>query len=112
MSDELKPGRELDALIAHKVMGLEVHNGFEVVGEGAFRAPSRAFPVKRYSTDIAAAWEVVDSLRSRFEGFYWNLNETYDGMWTVNFWPKGSELNGDTAPHAICLAALKAVGAV
>ena len=62
-----------------------------------------------YSTDIAAAWQVVEKCA---QYGVWTVWETHDG------WNAGqmmdhhcvSEAMADTAPHAICLAALKAVG--
>ncbi len=70
----------------------------------------------KYSTDIAAAWEVVEKLRAfkhpedsaasfvvevYWEGGYiagWTWHEAVYGM-----------CRAETAPHAICLAALEAV---
>ena len=63
----------------------------------------------RYSTDIAAAWEVVEALIGL--GY---ANWTMDfarGGYTLYAESGGSRGEGasTTAPHAICLAALKAV---
>lgn len=111
----MKPGRELDALIAEKVFGLpqstwrdgEDHRDED--GVGVVVLGVRPDP---YSTDIAAAWTVVEKLdllrNHSFErspdGLY-EIGVLYsdDGYWEVY----GS---APTAPHAICLAALKAVG--
>lgn len=122
----MTPGRELDALVAEKVMGCKVlwqkatvsgpycgcncADGFE---EGPHSDPNRMDAnLKSYSTDIAAAWEVVEKLAENGK-----LLELYAGggpkgaSWTATFFD-GSSGNeyADTAPHAICLAALKAVG--
>jgi hypothetical protein len=102
-----KPGRELDALIAEKVMGkvddaaslrLALEEGMEY---GA---------VPRYSADIAAAWEVVkrlgegDFILERWPEF------KDDRRWRSSF-GRGVDFSySSTASHAICLAALKAVG--
>lgn len=76
----MNAGRELDALVAERVMGLPVKWGedpYREIGmpskEG--RQPhlkGRAggveydwAPVPRYSTDIAAAWQVVEHLATR-----------------------------------------------
>lgn len=107
----MEAGRELDALVAEKVMGEK--------NDGTLEAW-----VPRYSLDIAEALKVVE-----------HLNDTLNPkLWTGDFWLKfdggqweagwsfsikndeGSYeiriANGysDTASHAICLAALKAVG--
>ncbi len=105
----MKPGRELDALVAEKVMG------YETVYSGANYYVERTYsPVPLYSTDISAAWEVVEKLACMKD----EVNVFYDcGAWFCN---TGVDANGEwsiersgscaTAPHAICLAALKAVG--
>jgi len=92
----MKPGRELDTLVAEKVMGL---NHDKLDGYPAY-----------YSTDIAAAWEVVEKLiPDCFLTLQW-----IEG-WEVSHFepgPYGGHMHlahGDSAPHAICLAALKAL---
>lgn len=117
------PGRELDALIAEKVMGI----------------PSRDVyldPVKHYSTDISAAWEVVEKgfvesvvkLRdgryyARPAQFDWNdkvdkeemicgydMDGTTGGYYEIPIYEKDTfGAISMTAPHAISLAALKAL---
>ena len=128
----MKAGRELDALIAEKVMGATVFN------TGPEGRPSKGAPypavifgkdqtvmcvlhddgegatimrIPHYSTQIADARLVVERLT---EGGEWNYNfgiyRNKYGYW-ANFMV-GLEPNhlADTAPLAICLAALKAVG--
>ena len=71
------------------------------------------YAVNWYSTDIAAAWEVVEKLKA--DGFSLMAEwDDHDGMWYFGFSNASSYKAGeaDTAPHAICLAALKAVGAL
>lgn len=82
------------------------------------------FTLPNYSTDIAAAWEVVEKIKvlpergmRKFGGrntpefvLVWDVDHWYvdfDGQGTVP--PIHAE--GETAPLAICLAALKAVEA-
>jgi hypothetical protein len=94
------PGRELDAYVAKYV-----------------RFPSHSHPIEevkawcqKYSTDISAAMEVVNVLNRR--GYNVNLyftpllNIAY--VSTVTGLMK-SEVSADTAPVAICKAALLAV---
>jgi len=111
----LPPGRELDALVAEKVMGQKLPLGPSEEarsvgpwfhGEGAV-CPS-------YSTDIAAAWQVVEKFQQtglavfsfwtgQYPGYTANLNcETADGKWRY------FTADADTAPLAICRAALLA----
>ncbi len=122
---ELKPGRELDALVAEKVMGLKIV--VKVWGTGKkYRSFSVGEPdyiyssdrpegelinsVPRYSTDIAAAWEVVEKLGQHFQLFSPTDNRP---SWEARFRDGRFKLvtaEAATGPHAICLAALKAVG--
>jgi hypothetical protein len=143
----MKPGRELDALVAEKVMGIESvrlvdetvdkdREWFALVSDGEPRRRAGMFglhsgywEVQRYSTGIAAAWEVVEKLRERGLDT-WLYTDNYganrkvwccytgdsDPLWDFEE-PMGSAMGNlidatheaATAPHAICLAALKAV---
>jgi hypothetical protein len=60
-----------------------------------------------YSTSIEAAWEVVEKFNYRVE-----LLREGEDSWACTIWEKNSFSQGeaDTAPKAIVLAALKAVG--
>jgi hypothetical protein len=57
--DELPAGRELDALVAERVLGLRIDDAWFQHPDGR-RVSSDGLP--HYSTDIAAAWQVVDKL--------------------------------------------------
>lgn len=106
----MNPGRELDALVAEKVMGwtgIENDNldgtdwyaGSPPGSEGHAEVPA-------FSTDISAAWEVVEEVnRKNVYGF--RLHNPGNGVWEAS-WNVLAE--GMSAPLAICLAALKAVG--
>lgn len=108
----MKPGRELDALVAEKVMGwtLPQHSPF-LLWQG------RNCVVEfRPSTDIAAAWEVVEKMS---DGFRFDLHKVGGmSLWNTRFTENKvfnaltSTYDSTLAPHAICLAALKAVGAL
>ncbi len=116
----MKAGRELDALVAEKVMGIELtitSQGHPYFRDGTLLR----VPIAHYSTDIAAAWQVVEKMRDLG---YWcqmrNEFEAHDGpdCW-AGFTPHSTTgWNGrpdhwtqaETLPLAICLAALKAVG--
>ncbi len=109
--------REIDALIAEHVMGFiaikdplwvqvydAVDGWVEATPDGERR---RSMPL--YSTDIAAAWEVVEKLQPLF--FRVEQRGTKQEYWFSDIWvgpgQKG-HWEADTAPMAICLAALKA----
>lgn len=115
----MKPGRELDALVAEKVMGLKINwdetTPCPLCGDVGRFCGARMWcshdgwyysQYKDYSTDIAAAWEVVEKLRG--DGWIFNLSDS----WAAQFHMPGNILvvsSAKSAPHAICLAALKAV---
>lgn len=122
---EPKPGRELDSLIAEKVFGRSVvtyrngdiwrvmlntilNDGWKYIDIGTGILKN----IPPYSTNIAAAWEVVEKLRS--ERMMVSIVSDEDGGWNVEMWDynnrQSKEVFSETAPHAICLAALKAVG--
>lgn len=112
----MKPGRELDALVAEKVMNVPKY-GIDTVSI----SNSDMFP-KPYSTDISAAWEIVEKIRLHENYVCWEISSEWKGegdlkansnfSFHVRFClGRGVEWAGaDTAPLAICLAALKAVG--
>lgn len=123
----MNSGRELDREIAEKVMGYTDLDWQEqrhlsrkqLVGIRPDERPSpytghRAkYLVPKYSTDIDAAWEVVGRMRE----LGWSLMlVSYPGArsecqvtFHKNLHETGAELSFGAAPHAICLAALKAV---
>jgi len=65
-------------------------------------------PLPKYSTDIAAAWEVVEEMELVVGYgllYKWHVRNSWeDDLASVH-------TNADTAPLAICRAALKVVGA-
>lgn len=128
----MKPGRKLDELIAEKVMSwkwsekehrvadpdgysirkLLIPPGGEWVLKTYQLEPgmnSVNIPVPGYSTDITAAWEVVEKLRHEHIDLQLHVfNSCIRAYFDDLEWDDYSE--SDTASHAICLAALKAVG--
>jgi hypothetical protein len=138
------PGRALDALVAEHVMGLMVKPITFIDGRGP--RPERgtvgkpykmadgrmgvsALIIPSYSTEMAAAWEVVEKITQSIveakEGQWWldglgfNPDDTSDprtDRWRCWFTSErgGARIEAsaeaDTAPLAICLAALRAVG--
>lgn len=105
--------RELDAIVAEKVMG--IGNTFlsrcNDPGETAYLDDQGLYRlVPHYSTDIAAAWGVVERMRD--DDWRVDLWVDEDGWWVrfTRFLQVGYEC-ADTAPEAICRAALKAMEA-
>lgn len=142
MAETMQAGRELDARVAEKVMGWRrrfgafegtVWNDLAVIllpfepgkypkkpkyTEAPATVTSPVLP--HYSTDIAAAWEVVETMSTR--GFRFklfrapNTSGQPDRAWAVFARPEVdivdamyAEEFGTAAPLAICLAALKAL---
>ena len=129
------PGRELDALVQSKVMPAWDESRCRVCGwplepwDGKTEIPTgcvaescsqrpppqvRADAPGHYSTDIAAAWEVLEKMRTQLPGkeimLYWcdgwGVGSLCQAPSTISIWDSLGE--AETAPHAICLAALKA----
>ncbi len=113
------PGIELDALIAEKV--------FDKSEDSYTLKDGYEFGIPNYSTNISAAWEVVEAIKSirlkdskEAEFFIEAITLGTDkGKYIAGFqydsWYDETTFRpilefGESAPHAICLAALKAVG--
>ena len=151
----MNAGRELDALVAEKVMGVTIkwvdildgykcarpdgtwyekgdadyedcvdehtvpvvvmEKGHTLYADWDGETSVRLNTVHHYSTDIAAAWEVVEKLPHKF----WpEVGRMDDGRWYCEIVGRGDTARqvskspiareiADTAPLAICLAALK-----
>jgi hypothetical protein len=148
----MKAGRELDALVAEKVMGWSAlefvkHSGplnmdfpeRHLIAPGRDRVPhvsQETFPdgktigpvpgrVPHYSTDIAAAWEVVEKVAAWSFEVIRREHDPGKILWLASIYPRAEKyadrwdsskgtlfIEGKSAPHAICLAALKSVGAL
>lgn len=109
MTPAPKAGRELDALVAEKVMGWRADgigdDGYFWKGAGSDGWHSDNW---KPSTDIAAAWAVVEKMATAEDEF--RLAKFKDNPWGCTFrYFEGDRSSGDTAPEAICLAALAAL---
>lgn len=119
----MKPGRELDALIAEKVMGLVPCQAYRCPSKPFCHAdpesPERGMETRSYSTDISAAWAVVQRLSEL--GYAVDLmmgqpqlhidtNQLSPVLITCCIWSTKLEagFQGSLAPYVICRAALKA----
>ncbi|GAB7057397.1 hypothetical protein JCM16163A_41460 [Paenibacillus sp. YK5] len=107
-------GRELDVLVAEKVMRGTAHtyvfnnktiNGMMVPIENG----TRISRIPHYSTDISAAWEVVEKMKRNDWVFVIN---SISEEWTALFYLDRiheHEVTCNSAPEAICKAALLAI---
>lgn len=130
-------GAELDALVAEKVMGIVPCGDWEPINFGSGGGPAvmkrcghprgtcystvvyGGGGCPRYSTEIRYAWEVVEKLREL--GYAVSVfcypdpvGPTGGGWWVSVDRPDSSlheyqAVNIETAPHAICLAALAVI---
>ncbi len=121
-ASEVEAGPELDALVAEKVMGcrvvhcrdgtykLRVPGSYDRVDFVTAEGARSACP--KYSTDIAAAWEVMEKMAKEgykpcvgMNGHCWDATMRVDiATTTEDEW-----MSANTAPLAICRAALAAV---
>jgi hypothetical protein len=109
----VKPGRELDALVAEKVMGL-VRCKADCGIQWCFAKPessNKGGELRSYSERIEDAWEVVERIKSRRDYVGWSL--VCDDLWSPGYRAgfcigRGVEYSQlrESAPLAICEAAL------
>jgi len=124
----MQAGRELDALVAEKVMGWKwlERDEFNEYRHLTPNGQKIQVAVPRYSTDIAAAWQIVEKIKFMQPGWeIYGLKPDHLQKFTIEYngfgWRAGwapvkldgnmtIEAEAEAAPHAICLAALRAVG--
>lgn len=133
---ELEAGRELDAMVAERVMGARwqtadridanicktrrlsppadslVLNGATLAwrtadGRNLIPDDGRADNLFHYSTDLAAAWQIVDAFTAK--GWYVCVEHVDVPSRRWNAWFGDKNVYADSAPLAICRAALAAV---
>jgi hypothetical protein len=109
--DEMQAGREMDALVAEKVMELpkdliSTHGPLFYTRKNGTQVKIKE--IQYYSTEIAAAWEVVEKLRETGKHFF--IRDTGNNEILVKFsYLYGTGTIANTVPLAICRAALKDV---
>jgi len=111
---KMPAGKELDALIAEKVLG---YQKLSFPAMPKYQRPSEngiqaLYDLPDYSTKIHAAWEVLEKMESL--GFAWELATDLNSVWcefaNVHDHTKYINANGNSsAPFAICRAALLAI---
>lgn len=113
----MEPGRELDALVAERVIGWRNLEWCEACHEGGTIAPEgwygdgpggECYLTREYSVDIAAAWQVVEKMID----IGYSVFVDYVERWRCFITQGGGEspVEATSAPLAICLAALEAIG--
>jgi hypothetical protein len=103
---DMPAGEEMDRLIAEKVFGDQFDG--DTITDG-----KRCWPIPDYSTNVAAAWQVIDRIYRRFcghisiERFAWLSYEVKVGGLPADGggWREVAAMAG-AAPLAICRAAL------
>lgn len=132
----MKPGRELDVLIAEKVMGwtkiqkqtyqfdlgdnevVRLESSKMILGNSPNDWKETLRPIPNYSTSIPCAWDIVEKIISM--GLMVDI-QTYSKFHQVQldkathnevppYWTYGESISGETVPHAICLAAITLFG--
>lgn len=121
--DAMEAGRELDALVAEKIMGWKVVDGWWDMGDG------RSWPVEdwcddyerviqeafRPSTDMSAAWYAIERVEAtgKWASSVNAVRDQSPNKWCTEFWPTDNwsprviSSYAETAPLAICRAVLK-----
>lgn len=118
----MEAGRALDRLVSEKVMGIPVAMTFGPDHPFIAAGTPGKVVVPRYSTDIRAAWLVVEKIE-QISGCYVEIGwcnaaygpEKHAWCFVAEYGNEGRQIGEafeDTAPHAICLASLRAVGAL
>jgi hypothetical protein len=116
-------GRQMDAWVAEFVLGLRIldldHMALKRVQDPRSEVYEEWVYIPESSTDIAAAWEVVEKLNNMQMPNHVGPTRVHrlsncDNNWHVIFcsdfgYPPGDEVVEKTAPLAICRAALLAV---
>lgn len=117
MNDGMEAGRELDMLVSKEIMGANyprlTQETIETFGyERSYDGGGWNINVPDYSTDISAAWEVVEKCS------HMSMEKTVHDDGGITFYCEVSINNcmiqwadADTAPLAICRAALAAIRA-
>jgi hypothetical protein len=114
----MKAGRKLDSLISEKVFGerFPFNKQFKDYYRPWAEDPIAYEPCPYYSSDIKSAWTIVEKLLSLlpnqdFHIEHW-VDESFSGWQVSSCYELGKWkgwVRAETLPHAICLAALKAI---
>ncbi len=112
---------QIDGLIARHVF--EFYEAFEMSEDcrewyydPEVEGERKSFPCAPYTTDMTAAWTIIERLKSR--AWYIAIGDLKSGLWVVRIKrrplpglePAEGAVVGRSAARTICLAALKALG--
>jgi hypothetical protein len=115
----MRPGREIDTKIAQNIFGYNVKVKQRELWEDA---PLGERPLRKYSKEISAAWEVVEKMAMTLipvDDDKWFAFVGHGERWkgpaefikylqTSNFEHSGAAV-GEELPLTVCIAALKAI---
>ncbi len=115
----MRPGRELDSAIAQKIMGYTIKVKQKALWE---ETPLGERPLRNYSRDISAAWEVVEKMNITLipiQENQWFALVGRDEAWSspaafiqylqAGEFAKSGAAVGEIPALTICLAAIKAI---
>lgn len=105
--DNMPAGQDIDSLVAEKVMGWQRSNSMYMqwdTADGLVTWAETSFGSFRPSVDIGAALKVLEKVPSEWSV---GMHRTLDGKWSADYGL--GQAYADTAPLAICRAALKAM---
>jgi len=100
-------GNEMDVLIHTQVMGRLTYIQYPN-RKMRWNKDGVVHPVPSYSTEIQHAWEVVEKIRETRKIYISMGNDSHSVI--LDSFLNGPMFGGESIPHAICLAALQAVG--
>jgi len=103
---KMKPGKELDNMVAREIFGLEkCENSF---CDQYHLEDGTSIYAPKYSVDIRAAWDVVNELKRRGFSITVSRHPAFTSVWIQGKDKALTHTHGEDAPHGICLAALMA----
>lgn len=111
----MKAGLELDILVAEKVMGWSNRKMDLDFPRVMNHMNGQATTVPEFSTNMVAAWQVMEKVFALGKGWILIGHPSAGGPYTAYLDTERDLdwiMQGESAPHAACLAALKAVNAL
>lgn len=97
--------REIDMLVAEKVMGWKKP---ALTNDCYIRSDCKCQIPSPYTTDIRFAWEVVEKMRE--DGYRFFISTTRNRVDAWNRIDKKKSRSSDSIPMSICLVALRCFG--
>lgn len=106
----MKPGKELNKLVAKEIMGLTMHDDYDTAWRDASEPHHPFVPLGDYSGSMRDAWQVVEKLSPQFKFHLVSLT-LKNGRHGFGAQFGGPEFQAvaEKASLAICLAGLKAI---